>query len=60
MVYFNSDGAQYNIEDAFNIVSKMDMGGSAASNATESTKASCKISVCEHKTYFFLWNVTNR
>lgn len=45
MVYFNNDGASYNIEDAFAIVNKMSMGGmSSSSNST--TKASCKISVC--------------
>lgn len=48
MTYFNNDGAQYNIEDAFNLVNKMDMGGSSMSgmsNSTTAAKASCKISV---------------
>ncbi|CCH40617.1 Copper transport protein CTR3 [Wickerhamomyces ciferrii] len=44
MVYFNNDGANYNIEDAFNAVSKMSMGGMGG-DSTTSAKAACKISV---------------
>lgn len=46
MTYFNNDGASYNIEDAFSIVNKMNMGGMSSNSTSSSSKASCKISVC--------------
>lgn len=51
MTYVNNDGASYNIEEALNVVNKMDMGGMSGSSA--SSKPSCKISVCIQEVSIF-------